>query len=51
LLARYLGDDETAWDPWFREHVVDGLDLMVRIRPVSVVARDLSYFSPARPTA
>lgn len=46
FLARYLGDDEASWNPWFREHVVDGLDLMVRVVPASVVARDLSYFAP-----
>jgi hypothetical protein len=47
LLARYLGEEETGWDPWFREHVIDHLDLMVRFVPTSVVARDLSYFAGA----
>lgn len=45
LLARYLGDDERSWNPWFREHVIDGLDLMVRFEPESIVARDHSYFA------
>jgi Pyridoxamine 5'-phosphate oxidase len=45
FLARYLGEDPDSWDPWFREHVVDGLDLMVRFVPTSVVARDMSYFA------
>lgn len=44
LLCRYLGDDETAWNPWFRRNVIDGLDLMVRFQPTSIVARDQSYF-------
>jgi hypothetical protein len=46
FLARYLGEDPDSWNPWFREQVVDGLDLMVRFVPTSVVARDMSYFAP-----
>jgi hypothetical protein len=45
LLSRYLGKDEARWNPGFRKRVVDRLDLMVRIRPVSIVARDQSYFA------
>jgi hypothetical protein len=45
LLARYLGDDETCWNQWFKEHVIDGLDLMVRFEPESIVTRDQSYFA------
>jgi nitroimidazol reductase NimA-like FMN-containing flavoprotein (pyridoxamine 5'-phosphate oxidase superfamily) len=51
FLARYLGEDEAGWNPWFREHVVDHLDLMVRFVPTSVVARDMSYFGTASPSA
>ena len=51
LLRRYLGDDEAAWNPWFREHVIDGLDLMARFQPVTIVARDQSYFSDVGPKA
>jgi len=47
LLSRYLGLDEAAWNPHFRARVIDRLDLMVRFKPVSVVARDQSYFSNA----
>jgi len=47
LLRRYLGDDETAWNPWFRANVIDGLDLMVRFEPTAIVARDQSYFANA----
>jgi hypothetical protein len=47
LLRRYLGDDEAAWNPWFRANVIDGLDLMVRFEPTSIVARDQSYFASA----
>ncbi len=45
LLRRYLGDDETAWNPRFRAAVIDGLDLMVRFIPTSIVVRDQSYFA------
>jgi pyridoxamine 5'-phosphate oxidase-like protein len=46
LLGRYLGDDAAAWNPEFRRTVIDGLDLMVRFEPRTVVARDQSYFAP-----
>jgi hypothetical protein len=49
LLKRYLGADRAAWNPEFRAVVIEGLDLMVRIRPQSIVARDQSYFSNASP--
>lgn len=32
LLRRYLGNDETTWNPQFRTTVIDGLDLMVSNR-------------------
>jgi hypothetical protein len=44
FLSRYLGKDEGQWNERFRARVIDGLDLMVRIEPLSVVARDQSYF-------
>ena len=49
LLARYIGEDPTCWRSTFRREVVDKLDLMVRFRPTSIVARDQSYFSSASP--
>lgn len=49
LLKRYLGADKTEWNAEFRSVVIDGLDLMVRIRPESIVARDQSYFSNVSP--
>lgn len=45
LLRRYLGNDESTWNPWFRVHVIDELDLMVRFEPTSTVVRDQSYFA------
>jgi hypothetical protein len=45
LLARYLGEDRSAWNRWFREKVVEPLDLMARFVPESTVTRDQSYFA------
>ncbi|HEY2865376.1 MAG TPA: pyridoxamine 5'-phosphate oxidase family protein [Casimicrobiaceae bacterium] len=45
FLSRYLGENEAKWNPSFRSRVIDRLDLMVRVRPLSVVARDQSYFA------
>ena len=45
LLSRYLGDNKARWNPEFRRTVIDRLDLMVRFEPMSIVARDQSYFS------
>src|SRR5215831_1175818 len=44
FLARYLGKDQAASNPRFRVRIIDSLELMVRIQPVSIVARDQSYF-------
>jgi hypothetical protein len=43
LLKRYLGRED-GWNPTFRRRVIDGLDLMIRFVPESVVMRDQSYF-------
>lgn len=45
FLSRYLGEDQAEWNARFRAQVIDRLDLMVRIKPVSIVARDQSYFA------
>lgn len=44
-LARYLGAHESRWDPRFRRYPHDGARGVVwlRMRPTSLVARDLSY--------
>ncbi len=44
LLSRYLGESEETWDETFRQEVIDRLDLIIRINPTSLVARDQSYF-------
>ncbi|SEG02716.1 Pyridoxamine 5'-phosphate oxidase [Saccharopolyspora kobensis] len=44
-LSRYLGSDESRWDPRFRHylHAPDSGAIWLRLRPVSLTARDLSY--------
>jgi Pyridoxamine 5'-phosphate oxidase len=46
LLRRYLGDDEPAWDPRFRKTLTNPADednVLVRLKPETLVARDVSY--------
>ena len=49
MLRRYLGEDQQAWNHSFRARVIDRLELMVRISPESLVARNQSYFSSKGP--
>lgn len=43
-LVRYLGPDESLWDPEFREGTFDDPTArLVRLAPQRLVARDLSY--------
>jgi hypothetical protein len=46
-LARYLGADETRWDERFRRYLHDDPagkgTAWLRLRPASLIARDLSY--------
>ncbi|MFZ0566360.1 MAG: pyridoxamine 5'-phosphate oxidase family protein [Chlamydiales bacterium] len=44
FVAKYLGDDKTKWNEWFVENIVDPLDIMVKITPKSMVAKDVSFF-------
>jgi hypothetical protein len=48
LLRRYLGEDEARRDPCFRRNIMEGLDLMVRVIPGTIVAREQSYFKHTR---
>jgi hypothetical protein len=43
LLARYLGEDQNRWDPRFRETLSDPDNVLARVVPDTVVARDVSY--------
>jgi len=44
FVVKYLGDDKTKWNEWFVKNIVDPLDVMVKIIPKSVVAKDVSFF-------
>ena len=43
LLARYLGPDVGAWDERFRATLDDVENVLVKIEPETLVARDVSY--------
>ncbi|GLY34855.1 hypothetical protein Amsp01_008790 [Amycolatopsis sp. NBRC 101858] len=46
-LVRYLGSDETRWDPRFRAYLHDNPGTVwVHLRPSKLVAKDLSYRVP-----
>ena len=44
FVAKYLGENEQNYNPWFIENVVDPLDAMIRLDPESVVAKNVSFF-------
>ena len=43
FLSRYIGSP-AQWNPKFKKDIIDGLDLMIKFTPKSIVARDQSYF-------
>jgi hypothetical protein len=51
-LSRYLGPDVDAWEDRFRHYLLDDAaergTIWLRIRPDTLVAKDLSYSVPAR---
>lgn len=47
LLARYLGPDEAAWNPWFIDTVAkieDPSGRLIRLVPDSIFTNDVSFF-------
>jgi len=44
LLDRYLSPIPSEWNEWFTAQIVEPLELMIRITPVSIIARNMSYF-------
>ncbi len=44
FVAKYLGDDKQNWNPWFIENIVNPLDVMIKIVPQSIVAKNVSFF-------
>jgi nitroimidazol reductase NimA-like FMN-containing flavoprotein (pyridoxamine 5'-phosphate oxidase superfamily) len=43
LLLRYLGEAEATWPARFRATLGDRENVLVRVEPATVVARDVSY--------
>jgi len=43
FLYRYIGTPN-QWNENFKRNIIDSLDLMIRLVPTSIVARDQSYF-------
>jgi catechol 2,3-dioxygenase-like lactoylglutathione lyase family enzyme len=49
LVARYLGSED-AWDSCFKGNVIERQDILVKLVPDTVVARDQSYFRCGDPS-
>lgn len=43
MVAKYLGDDQSVWNPWFVENIINGVDAMVAITPSTIVNKDDSF--------
>lgn len=44
FVSKYLGNDKENWNPWFIANIVDPLDIMIKIIPQSIVAKNVSFF-------
>ena len=44
FVAKYLGEEKQDWNPWFIENIVDPLDVMIKVVPQSIVAKNVSFF-------
>jgi nitroimidazol reductase NimA-like FMN-containing flavoprotein (pyridoxamine 5'-phosphate oxidase superfamily) len=44
FVSKYLGANAEQWNKWFVTHIVDPLNVMVKITPKSIVAKNLSFF-------
>ncbi|MCH9625078.1 MAG: hypothetical protein S4CHLAM123_02450 [Chlamydiales bacterium] len=44
FISKYLGNDREKWNEWFVKNIVDPLDVMMKIIPKSIVAKDVSFF-------
>ncbi len=45
FVTKYVG---SSWNQWFKENIVDPLDVMIQIVPQSIVANDGSFFKTGR---
>lgn len=44
FVSKYLGNNSDNWNKWFITHIVNPLNVMVQMTPISVVAKDVSFF-------
>ncbi len=44
FVSKYLGSKKQMWNKWFVQNIVDPLNVMVQIKPNSIVAKDVSFF-------
>ena len=44
FVSKYLGNDKQNWNAWFVANVVDPLDVVIKITPQSIVAKNVSFF-------
>ena len=44
FVSKYLGENSSDWNKWFMANIVDPLNVMVQIVPISIVAKDVSFF-------
>ncbi len=44
FVGKYLGYDTDSWNKWFIKNVVDPVDMMVEVKPKTIVAKDVSSF-------
>ena len=44
FVSKYLGNDKQNWNAWFVANVVDPLDVMIKITPQLIVAKNVSFF-------
>lgn len=44
FVSKYLGNNRDEWNRWFLTNIVDPLNAMVQIAPVSIVTKNVSFF-------
>lgn len=44
FVGKYLGNNPTSWNAWFRKSIVEPIDVMISIDPTSTVSKDVSFF-------
>ena len=44
FVSKYLGSNRDEWNRWFLTNIVDPLNAMIQIAPISIVAKNVSFF-------